>query len=155
MSKSSFRKTLSAPGLLQTVRDCFNQIEDSKVSRRLSLSDCLMSGLAVFGLKYPFLLQFDQNHNETLIQSNLQSLYGIKQAPSDTYLRERLDEIDPLYLRPAFRQLFAQLQRGKGLEEMTYWEGHYLLSLDGTGTDSVISMAPHLTRQTLKRKSTS
>ena len=84
-------------------------------------------------IKYPSLLQFDQNKNQALIKSNLRSLYGISQAPSDTYMRERLDEVDPICLRKAFRELFAQLQRGKGLEDMSYMDGHYLLSLDGTG----------------------
>ena len=49
------RKTLSAPGLLKEVRACFNRIEDP--SRGLNQTDCLMSGLAVFGMKC--LLKFD------------------------------------------------------------------------------------------------
>ena len=72
-----------------------------------------MSGLAIFGFKYPSLLQFDQ-YKET-IKSNLRMLYGNKHIPSDTYLRERLDEVDPTLLRKAFTQVFAELQRGKGL----------------------------------------
>jgi hypothetical protein len=51
-----------------------------------------MSGLAIFGLKYPSLLQFDQDRNVDLTPSNLKSLYSIKHAPSDIYLRERLDK---------------------------------------------------------------
>ena len=133
MSNRPFHKALSAPGLLNTVRQCFDQIDDNKVNRSICLTDCLMSGLAVFGLKYPSLLQFDKNRNDELIKPNLQSLYGITQAPSDTYMRERLDDVDPHQLRKAFTQLFAQLQRGKGLEDMSYLDGHYLLSLDGTG----------------------
>ena len=133
MPNLSCRKDLSAPGLLQSVRQVFSQVEDARNSREFSLTDCLMSGLAVFGLKYPSLLQFDQNKRQDLIQSNLQALYGVAQAPSDTYLRERLDEVDPIHLRNAFSQLFAQLQRGKGLESMRYLDGHYLLSIDGTG----------------------
>jgi len=89
--------------------------------------------LAHRGLKYPSLLQFDINRNEELIKANLQTLYGIEQAPSDTYLRERLDEVDPNDLRKTFTQLFSQLQRGKGLKDMSYLDGYYLLSLDGTG----------------------
>lgn len=133
MSNSSLRKALSAPELLKCVCHCFEQINDPKASRGVTLSDCLMSGLALFGLKYPSLLQFDQHNNEALIQSNLRSLYGIAKAPSDTYLREQLDEVDPRHLRRAYRRLFAQLQRSKGLEGMTYLDGHYLLSVDGTG----------------------
>ncbi len=133
MANLPFRKALSAPGLLSTTRQCFDQIEDNVASRGVNLTDCLMSGLAIFGLKYPSLLQFDNNRNEKLIKSNLQTLYGIEQAPSDTDLRERLDEIDPDDLRKTFTSLFSQLQRGKGLEKMSYLDGHYLLSLDGTG----------------------
>ncbi len=92
-----------------------------------------MAGLAVFGLKYPSLLQFDQDRNVELIRSNLNSLYGIEQAPCDTYLRQRLDVMDPQHLRKAYTCLLSMLQRAKGLEDFAYLDGHYLLSLDGTG----------------------
>ena len=56
MSRPSFRKTLSLPGLLAEVRD-FHAIEDDTVGRGFTLVDYLLSGLAVFGLKYPSLLR--------------------------------------------------------------------------------------------------
>lgn len=129
----SFRKSLCAPALLHEARRCFDELPDEVASRGITLSDCLMSGLAVFGLKYPSLLQFDQHNDEALIQANLNTLYGVTRAPSDTYLRERLDTVDPEVLRSAFKRIFALLQRGKGLEGFTYLDGHYLLSVDGTG----------------------
>ena len=55
------RKTVSAPGVLNAVRGCFERIDDPLASRGLTLPDTLMSGLAVFGLKYPSLLQFDRD----------------------------------------------------------------------------------------------
>lgn len=133
MPKSAFRKSLSIPSMLKTVRHCFEAVPDPKTACSIPLVDHLMSGLAVFGLKYPSLLQFDQDNNKKIIQSNLHSLYAIKQAPSDTYLRERLDETDPQYLRKAFTRLLSLLQRGKGLEGFAYINGYYLLSIDGTG----------------------
>ena len=133
MAKPFFRKTLSAPGLLRLVRESFDRIEDPVASRGLNLTDCLMSGLAVFGLKYASLLSFDRDARQgATIRWNLKSLYGIGRAPSDTALRERLDKVDPGSLRGAFKRVFAALQRGKGLEDFT-WLGHYLLSVDGTG----------------------
>ena len=131
MSVSPLRQSLSAPGLLQIVRRCFARIADPKPSTQIPLVDHLLSGLAIFGLKYPSLLQFDQDRE--LIASNLHTLYGVSQIPSDTYLRERLDEVDPKSLRRAFSDVFAALQRGKGLEGMGFMDGYYLLSLDGTG----------------------
>ncbi len=128
------RKTLSAPGLLDVVKKSFHKISDLCQSRtNITLADCLMSGLAIFSLKIPSLLQFDHSKEEKRIKHNLEKLYQIKQAPSDTYLRERLDTVEPLMLRKSFKKVFAQLQRGNVLEQFSYIDGHYLLSLDGTG----------------------
>lgn len=57
----------------------------------------------------------------------------VKKPTSDTYLRERLDEVSPEILRPAFKKLFALVQRGRGLEEFEYLDGYFLASGDGTG----------------------
>lgn len=87
------------------------------------------------GAKYPSLLKFEESllSQETVVRHNLEKLYGIKQVPSDTYLREELDEVSPNNISPAFKMLFAQLQRAKKLEGFTYLDGHYLMSVDGTG----------------------
>ena len=46
-----------------------------------------MSGLAIFALKYPSLLQFDRDARQTeRVRANLKSLYGVVRAPSDTAL---------------------------------------------------------------------
>ena len=129
----SFRKDLSMPGMLRTLRTCFEAIPDPKAKAQVPLSDHLMCGLALFGLKFPSLLKFDEGRNDKVIRHNLKSLYGVERAPCDTYLRERLDEVDPALLRPAYKALFALLQRGKGLEDFTVFGNHYLLSIDGTG----------------------
>ena len=134
MAKRLLRKGLSAPGLLRDVRACFEALDDPVQGRGLCLAECLMSGLAVFGLKYPSLLQFDRDaRTDELVRGNLKRLYGIERAPCDTALRERLDEVDPRQLRAVFKRIFTLLQRGKGLEGFTCLDGHYLLSVDGTG----------------------
>jgi hypothetical protein len=127
------RKALSAEGLLRTARGVFEQVPDAP-GHDIALVDHLMSGLALFGLKYPSLLQFDRDcREEATVRANLNALYGVERAPSDTRFRERLDGLDPRHLQPVYKALFAQLQRGKGLEGFSDLDGHYLLSLDGTG----------------------
>lgn len=130
------RNTLSASSLIDAVFKKFSEIPDPREFKKessISLTDNLMSGLAIFGLKFPSLLQYDRHRKAPPIEANLKALYHVKNPPSDTYLRERLDPIDPTYLRPAFKTLFALLQRGKGLEGFEFFDGYYLLSLDGTG----------------------
>jgi hypothetical protein len=87
-----------------------------------------MSAFAMFSLKAPSLLAFDKERAE----GNLHTIYGIQHVPCDTYMRERLDPVSPKWLRPVFKRVFRQLQRGKALEEMVFLDGHYLLALDGT-----------------------
>lgn len=131
---TTVRKSLCADTLISDIHRCFQKIPDPrKLPDRVSISftDVLMSGLAVFGLKFPSLLKYDQNRRT--LDHNLLSLYHIIQPPSDTYMRERLDELDPRLIRPVFKKMFAKLQRGKCLEGFEFLEGYYLLALDGTG----------------------
>ena len=55
------RKYLSADGLHETVFHTFQKKFASRESSRnhYNWTDCLTSGLAVFGLKYPSLLKFE------------------------------------------------------------------------------------------------
>jgi hypothetical protein len=132
MSSPFSRKHLSVEGLLRETRWVFAQVADAP-GHDIPLVDDLMSGLALFGLKYPSLLQFERDRQEATTRANLRALYGIERAPCDTRFRERLDEVAPSDLSPLYQALFRQLQRGKGLEGFEYLDGHYLLALDGTG----------------------
>jgi Transposase DDE domain len=124
------RKHLSADALFRLVRSGFATIPDDRPGDPdISLTDTLMSAFAMFSLKSPSLLAFDEERSE----GNLHTIYGIERAPCDTHMREILDPVSPESLRPLFTSVFRQLQRGKALEELAFLDGHYLLSLDGTG----------------------
>ena len=76
------------PDTPRVVRECLDSIPDPEVSRGLTLFNCLMSGLAVFRLKIPSLLEFDElvrvnessaqtrNHPATIMRVLLQN-FGI------------------------------------------------------------------------------
>jgi hypothetical protein len=124
------RKHLSADALFRLVHSDFTRLPDYRVGdTEISLADALMSAFAMFSLKAPSLLAFDKER----VEGNLHTIYGIERVPCDTRMREILDPIAPKWLRPAFKSVFRQLQRGKALEAMTWLDGHYLLALDGTG----------------------
>lgn len=133
--KSKMRKHLSAPGLLRIARAGFSVIKDplSGKTMQYSLADCLMSGLAVFGLKSPSLLAFDEGCRRDTVIHNLKTLYGVKKAPCDTRLRERLDEVCPSNFKRVYKGLFSAVQRGKVLPLYESIEGRYIVSSDGTG----------------------
>jgi Transposase DDE domain len=124
------RKHLSADALFSCVRSLFATIPDTRRNEAgITLTDVLMAGFAMFSLKCPSLLDFDRQRAE----GNLQTIYSLERVPCDTYMRERLDPVVPDSLRPVFTGVFGQLQRGKALEAMVFFQGCYLLALDGTG----------------------
>ena len=124
------RRHLSADALIRCVGASFQRVPDAREAKAtISLPDALLSGLALFSLKDPSLLAFDQRRND----QNLKNLYGIGQVPSDTRMRELLDDVSPAELHPVFAHLFRHLQRGKALTSLAFLEGHYLVALDGTG----------------------
>jgi hypothetical protein len=124
------RKYLSADALFCLVHSGFAGLPDHRLDEtEISLTDALMSAFAMFSLKAPSLLAFDKERAE----GNLHTIYGIERVPCDTRMREILDPVVPKVLRPVFKSVFRQLQRGKALEPMVFLDGHYLLALDGTG----------------------
>jgi hypothetical protein len=122
------RKHLSADALFGLVRNGFAPIPDYRLSEPdIALADALMAAFAMFSLKAPSLLAFDKER----VEGHVHTIYGIERIPCDTDMREILDPVSPKWLRPVFKSVFRQLQRGKALEAMTFLDGHYLLALDG------------------------
>jgi hypothetical protein len=122
------RKQLSADALYALLREGFSEIPDHRQPEPpIPLRDALMSAFAMFSLKDPSLLAFDQRRSD----GNLEVLFGIGQIPSDTQMREILDPLEPERLRPLFGDVFRALQRGKALEPFEFHNGCYLPALDG------------------------
>jgi hypothetical protein len=131
LSARKARKSLSADSLFRLVRARFDRLADPRAPGvGIPLGDALMSAFAMFSLKDPSLLVFDERRRDP--NDNIRTIYGIDHVPSDTQMRTILDPVDPADLRPLFQDIFRRLQRGKALEPFVYFDGHYLLSLDGT-----------------------
>lgn len=125
------RKYLSADALYGQVYDhCLTLPHQTQPNAEISLADATMSGFAMFVLKEPSLLAFDQRRKQD--ETNLKMIFRMQRVPSDTRMREILDPLDPQDLRPAFTNVFAQLQRGKVLDNLRFLDDYYLLALDGT-----------------------
>ena len=132
ISAKKARKDLSADALFKRLHAGFDKIPDSRSGDPvISMGDALMSAFAMFSLKDPSLLAFDKRRHDP--NDNFRTIYGIEHVPCDAQMRDILDPVDPARLRPMFLDVFRCLQRGKALEGFVYLDGHYLISLDGTG----------------------
>ena len=131
-----FNKKLSIKNMLKIVRQQFSKIPERQgVKLQYSLLDILMSGLAVFVLKSPSLLQFDAQRNKPRIRHNLWKLFGILKAACDSTIRAICDAIKPAYLRPATAELIKVAEQEGVLQEFRIpaFDNRLLLSVDGTG----------------------
>src|SRR2546426_10524304 len=129
LSARKARKHLSADALFRLVRSRCDDVPDPRsLEPEIPLGDALMSAFAMFSLKDPSLLAFDERRQDP--NDNFRTIYGIDHVPCDTQMRAILDPLDPNDLRPLFGDVFRCLQRGKALERFTYLDGYYLISLD-------------------------
>src|SRR3990167_3220162 len=132
--RANQRKHLFIPGLLTRIRNQYARITDNRANNQFTLVDCLMSGIAMFGLKYPSLLQFDEDaRSDEEIRYNLKHLYQVALAPSDTQFRKRLDTVEPTKLQRGIDRVISQLQRGKVLESYRFMGEYLLIPIDGSG----------------------
>jgi hypothetical protein len=123
------RQHLSADALFRLVHTGFDHLPDYRPADvDMALPDVLLSACAMFSLKAPSLLAFDQERAE----GKVHTISGIQRVPCDTDRRERLDLVSPQWLRPVFTRVFRHLQRGKALATRTFLDGHSLVALDGT-----------------------
>ena len=130
-TKVKLRKYLNADALFSLVRAGFEEIKDHRSNNiKIPLADALTSAFAMFSLKDPSLLTFEERRSG---DANLKTVYKVGTVPCDTQMRTILDGVDPDDIEPIFSDVFRQLQRGKAFEKMVFMNGCYLLSIDDTG----------------------
>ena len=132
------RRSLSAPGLIRSIRTAFESIPDRRraASTRFSLPDTLLAAQAMFQFKHASMLKFDRaarDPNDDTLRGNLETLFAIDEVACDTQMRRILDPVDPAALRPAFRAVHSSVQRGGALKDFGVFDGRLLVSIDGTG----------------------
>jgi len=133
--------SLSLEALVTLLSAHFSQIDDRRDSHRInySLHDTLMAGFAMFFFQHPSLLQFQTAMKEKRGRSNLETIFGVRHLPSETQMREMLDEVAVAELGQLLAVLFERLRRAGWVEQyQTTIEGgesagaYYVMALDGT-----------------------
>lgn len=125
--------------ILDIVSKRFNTFVDPRVApTKIKLSDFLKSAYSVFYLKMPSLLKFEETYREEeLVYKNIKQLMNIDMIPSDTHLRDVLDQVDHKQYQGVFKDIFGYVQQTKLLEQFSLLDinGHkyYLVAVDGTG----------------------
>ena len=117
--------------LLFDLKARFSAIPDHRTGKQVgfSLADVLMSGFAMFSLKDPSLLQFIARLK--VRSNNLMNIFHIGQCPSDTGVRQILDEVPSNLLLPILGEKVKALNEAGHLESYRVLGGHLYLAIDG------------------------
>jgi hypothetical protein len=128
------KKHLSFTALRKSLSEHFRQIDDRRQSAKVdySLHDCLMSGLAMMFFQDPSVLTFQQRLQDGIHKNNLTTLFDVSDIPKDTQMRQVLDAIRASELNGIFADFLHRLQRGKQLANYQFFDGSYLVSIDGS-----------------------
>lgn len=131
-------KNLKVTDCHDIIFDEFKHFKEFRAVRIIPMTSILMSSFAVFALKEPSLLAFEKEFEvESKRSRNIKNLFRLEKIPSDTQLRDILDNVDHKQYRQIFKRLFQYLQRAKTLELFEFMkiknQPHYLISADGTG----------------------
>lgn len=124
------RRYLSADALISLLRKRFEAVPDGRRegSTTYSMADALAGAFAMFSLKEPSLLMFQDRKDQPAIKK----LYQLDNVPSDSTMREILDGIEIEQINEAFGDVFYELQRGGILKQFVVDDGHYAIAIDGT-----------------------
>jgi hypothetical protein len=151
-------KSLTLEAIVDLLATTFGGVDDARAAEQLSYSlpDTLMSGFAVMFFQHASLLQFQRVMEKKRQRGNLQTIFGVHEVPSDTQMREILDEVKPQALRGVLPQLWEKVRRAgwggrftttlpRGEHQGTY----YTVALDGSEYfRSTTIQCPHCLRQT-------
>jgi hypothetical protein len=106
-------QSLTLEAMINLLSTTFSHIPDPRHPNRIdySLHDTLMSGFAMLFFQHPSLLEFQRKMKQRRGRCNLETIFGVRQVPSDTQMREILDGVPPELLRQVLPTLFAKVRR--------------------------------------------
>jgi hypothetical protein len=151
-------KSLTLEAIVDLLTTTFGAVDDARAAEQLSYSlpDTILSGFAVMFFQHPSLLQFQRAMERKRQRCNLQTIFGVHEVPSDTQMREILDEVKPEALRGVLPQLWEKVRRagwGRRFTTMLpsgeHQGSYYTVALDGSEYfRSTKIQCPHCLRQT-------
>jgi len=130
LSYKTLQESVNVDSLISNLRTRFDKFTDTRAKNlSVTLTDILISGYAIFSLKYSSLLQFElQNQIE---KENLMSLFSITKTCNDSQMRVVLDEINPDDLRIFYPENFKELERLGITKEYEFWKKYLVVAIDG------------------------
>ena len=120
--------------MVDSLRDSLTAIPEHRKGRntQYTMEDAGLSAFSVFYLQSPSFLAHQRRMREQQAQDNAESLFGVKNIPSDEQIRNLLDPADPGLLGEPFWKIYGQVRASGHLDSYRHVGGTFLCSMDGT-----------------------
>jgi hypothetical protein len=124
--------------LVTEIRQSFEGLPDHRTGEntRYEIKDAAVSAFGIFFTQSSSFLAYQRLMEKAKGRSNVQSLFGAENIPSDTQIRNLLDGQDPELLYGVFEKGHEALVASGQMAAFSSYGGQYLISCDGTGTIS-------------------
>jgi len=134
-------ESLTLEAIVSLLSATFHRVPDPRHPDRVSflLHDTLLSGFACMFFQHRSLLEFQRRMKERRGRCNLETLFGVRQVPSDSQMRQILDPLATEPLRQLLPLLFEKLRRAGWAKQFKTelatsqdQSDYYSVALDGT-----------------------
>lgn len=115
-------------------RKLLESLPDKRTGKntRYGMEDAALSAFSVFFTQTPSFLAFQRTMEKSKGRSNVQTLFGVHQIPSDNHIRDLLDPLKPALVSPVFEQALQMLNGGGQLNNFRTLAENLLVAIDGT-----------------------
>lgn len=133
-SQLKTKKHLKFTALRESLSECFSAISDKRQQKKCVFSqhDVLMSAFACMYFQDPSLLHFQKRLEQKYQRNNLKTIFNVSNIPSDSQLRDVLDNVPSEALSTFFKDYFERLRRHKHLEAYAILPNVLMCTIDGT-----------------------
>jgi hypothetical protein len=120
--------------LVAQFRFVLQELPDSRTGQnsQYSMADAALSAFSVFFMQSPSFLEYQKRMERSKGRSNVQTLFGVHQIPSNNQIRNLLDEVLPSNVYPVFSHVIWELNRSGHLDKFRSLNNDLLVPLDGT-----------------------
>jgi len=127
-------ESLSLDRLISELKQVFEAFPDMRTGRnsQYEIGDAGLGAFSVFFTQSASFLEYQEEMKRLKGRSNAENLFGMRNIPSDSHIRNLLDPVSPKNLNSMYRLVFERLEAGGVLEAFRSHERSYLVAMDGT-----------------------
>ncbi len=127
------KKILSFEKMVESLRKAVQTFPDKRTGNNLtySLDDVALGAFSVFFTQCPSFLVHQKAMEDAKGKSNAQTIFQIKQIPTDNHTRDLLDPVSWELAFPVFDYIFQGINKSGYLNNFRVFNGDLLIHFDG------------------------